>query len=252
MSTITLYDCPRLRARISLASCKANRDKPDDPVMLDKNVNYAVRPSACRGCTDWKAWGNATAVTTDNEEGAKERCVFVCAGCGEKKPHYGKGLCARCYQRQRLAKVKAQAAETPEAGAPGAPSAPEHTSFPVADPALAARRIYLACPYTAPEAAVMDQRREAASLAANALARQGYTVFSPISHGAEIGQGLPPDFAFWSTSCLSFVELWATDVFVLMLPGWEASTGVAAEVGAATARHIPVTHILPTDGIWRK
>lgn len=236
---ITLHECKRLRAKLSLASCEANRAKPDSAAILSEDVSFAIRPGPCRNCTDWQAWSsnNTMEVTMSNLE--SEIQAPVCTECGWETGPFARGLCKKCYQRLNRKEKKAkQATSTPahivQQEAPLRP-APTGTS----------RRVYLACPYTSAEAAVMAQRLASATTAANTLIRQGHNVFSPISHGAEVGKDLPPDFAFWGASCLSFVEHWATDIYVLMLPGWEASVGVTAEVEAAKTLNIPVTHILP-------
>lgn len=215
MPTIVLYDCKRLRARLSLESCEANRAKSDAVVALSEDVSLAVRPWVCRTCTDWQAWNSNNTVEVDVSNPEKNK-NFVCPECDVETLHFSEGLCKKCYQKQNRAEHKAkQAASTP------APIVQQEAPL---KPAICTkiRRIYLACPYTSAEAATMEQRRIAATTAANALLQQGYNVFSPISHGAEVGKGLPPDFAFWGESCLSFVKHWATDVYVLMLPGWEA------------------------------
>lgn len=249
MSTITLYDCPRLHARITLAACEANRAKRDIMQAQCEWKEPGVRPYPCRTCTDWQAWTHQKtqeALVSTKATKKADLPPFVCPNCHATTRHYSLGLCRHCYRKQYYANKENKQAVPAEPSAPVAeqvaPSAPVVAQ--VAPDSLN-RRIYLATPYTAPDASVMEQRCAAATSAANTLIRQGHNVFSPISHGAEVGRGLPPDFAFWSTSCLSFVKHWATDVYVLMLPGWEASVGVSAEMEAAKALNIPVTHILP-------
>lgn len=239
MTTIALYECARLSARITLASCEANRSKPDNAAVLSESLSLAVRPWACRTCTDWQAWNNTNSVEVTVSNSESKKSDFVCASCGAEGHHAAKGLCKPCYQRQNRAERKS----TQAVSAPASIVQQETDSNPAT--CTKSRRIYLACPYTSADAATMTQRLAAATTAANALIRQGHNIFSPISHGAEVGKGLPPDFAFWGESCLSFVEHWATDMYVLMLPGWETSVGVTAEIDAAKALNIPVTHILP-------
>ncbi len=57
-----LFVCDKLNARISLASCEANRQKPD-------KVNLAhdkpLRPKQCDNCTDWQVWMSASLPETD-------------------------------------------------------------------------------------------------------------------------------------------------------------------------------------------
>ena len=247
MPTIALYDCPRLRARLSLAACEANRNKADAIVALGEDVSLAVRPRPCRDCTDWQAWSSAHA--KEVTMAAPQRTTpLLCTECGGETRALVKGLCNKCYQRQIRRKKTACDAKTGPvvAAAPGVAPAPVSTpaeSQPASAPTD--RRIYLACPYTHEDARVMAERREAATAAANTLLRQGLNVYSPISHGAAVGEGLPPDFAFWRASCLSFLGHWATDVYVLMVPGWEASVGVQAEIDRAMELDLAVTLVLP-------
>lgn len=233
-----IYNCTRLHAKLSLQACEANRAKGDDCI----DDRLAVRPGPCRTCTDWKTWGERKQedIVTTCEAKPRKTCPL----CGSEAKRFTKGVCHACYQRQRRASNKSstqphmqRAEKVLEAAVLTAPVADTNRNTE--------QRIYLACPYTHTDAGIMQQRQMVATTAANALLRQGKNVFSPISHGAAVGKNLPVDFSFWGTSCLSFVECWATDVFVLMLPGWENSTGVRAEMQAAAERGIPITRILP-------
>lgn len=107
--------------------------------------------------------------------------------------------------------------------------------------------IYLCCPYSHAEPAVREQRFRAASEAAATLFRAGHHVFSPVSHShpvATSGVPLPGDFAFWSAWCLSMLAR-CDAVAVLPLPGWQESTGVAAELQFAREADMPVAVLEP-------
>lgn len=108
-----------------------------------------------------------------------------------------------------------------------------------------AQRIYLATPYTHPDPQVREARFFTVSERANALMREGFLVFSPITHGHLIGVmgGLPGDFTFWKEHCLSFLHHWAEAVYVLAQPGWQDSVGVAAEIEEAQRIGLPVSFI---------
>lgn len=95
-----------------------------------------------------------------------------------------------------------------------------------------AARIYLASPYTHPDEAVMEERYTAALAALHFFLRHRLTIYSPIvhSHAAAAMGGLPIDFEFWGKHCLSFLENWATEIWVLQIPGVKESVGVRAEV----------------------
>ena len=93
-------------------------------------------------------------------------------------------------------------------------------------------RIYLASPYTHTDPAVMEWRYKKALEALHFFLKKRLTIYSPIVHSHEAGLlgGLPVDFNFWGKHCLSFLENWATDIWVLQIPGVKESVGVRAEV----------------------
>jgi nucleoside 2-deoxyribosyltransferase len=96
------------------------------------------------------------------------------------------------------------------------------------------RKIYLAGPYSSPDAKVREERFRSLNAKAGELIKAGYVVFSPISHAHSIAEQceLPKGWEFWREYCESFVE-WADEVQVLMLEGWMDSVGVKAEVEVA-------------------
>jgi nucleoside 2-deoxyribosyltransferase len=99
--------------------------------------------------------------------------------------------------------------------------------------------IYLASPYTHPDPAVMQERYEQTCIAAADLMRAGFHVFSPIAHSHSIAQfgNLPTAWEYWREFDLVMVE--KCDLFlVLILPGWEESTGVFAEFTHAKRHNI--------------
>ncbi len=52
MSLPQLFYCEKLRARISLLSCEANRKKGTGRYLSGN----PIRPKACDDCQDWRAW----------------------------------------------------------------------------------------------------------------------------------------------------------------------------------------------------
>jgi hypothetical protein len=105
--------------------------------------------------------------------------------------------------------------------------------------------IYLATPYSATDHDVETARADAVTRTANRLMRRRRNVISPITHGhalAALG-GLPMDFAFWEEHCLSLLERWADELWVLRLPGWRESRGVTAEIATAKKCGIPIRYI---------
>lgn len=102
--------------------------------------------------------------------------------------------------------------------------------------------IYLASPYSHPDAAIRQQRFENACDAAAILMRDGKVVFSPIAHTHPIAvrNELPLGWEFWEAFDRTFVER-CDSLCVLMLPGWEQSRGVMGEIAIAEELCKPVT-----------
>ena len=101
--------------------------------------------------------------------------------------------------------------------------------------------IYLASPYSHPDAGVRQQRFEAACRAAAALICQGKTAFSPIAHSHAICRyGVPLDWWFWQQHDRRYLEV-CDEVAVLMLDGWRESVGVQAEIAIARELDKPIT-----------
>jgi len=115
--------------------------------------------------------------------------------------------------------------------------------------------IYLASPYSHPDAAVRQQRFHDACRATAALLHAGHVVFSPVvqSHPL-VAYGLPGDWAFWERVDREHLER-CDDVVVLMLDGWRESVGVQAEIRLATAfgkevHYVAPAVLLPPETAW--
>ncbi|KKN79808.1 hypothetical protein LCGC14_0336630 [marine sediment metagenome] len=115
--------------------------------------------------------------------------------------------------------------------------------------------IYLASPYSHPDAAVRQGRYEAVFAATRRLMAGGNLVFSPIVYsyqfalldrpeawdsGQEFGMGM--QFSFRELMLLACRELW-----IYTLPGWQESMGVSAEKRIAFDTAIPLRYAKPTD-----
>jgi hypothetical protein len=106
--------------------------------------------------------------------------------------------------------------------------------------------IYLASPYSDPDPLVRQQRFDAVCKVAARFMREGHFVFSPIAHTHPIAKAgeLPLGYDYWhrydERMFLACDALW-----VLMLPGWEESMGVRAEIEAAHSLGVSVTYIEP-------
>jgi len=105
--------------------------------------------------------------------------------------------------------------------------------------------IYLASPYSHPDAAVREMRFRDACRAAAKLMRLGHPVFSPIAHGHCIcTHGLPTGWRFWEPFDRQQMEH-CDEVVVLMLDGWRESVGVQAEIRIAVELGKPVRYLGP-------
>lgn len=96
-------------------------------------------------------------------------------------------------------------------------------------------RIYLAAPYTHKRYEVRLARFKEVSRKAAELLWQGHLVFSPITHSHYLAERCGCQFTDeeWKHWYLSFLDHWATHLYVLQLPGWESSKGVNTEIKCA-------------------
>jgi len=90
----------------------------------------------------------------------------------------------------------------------------------------------------------MRERFLALNKKAGELVKEGYIVFSPISHSVPIADTITPlerelDLKVWLEQDFSFIQDWADEVWIYCLEGWEDSVGVAAEVEEARKLGLP-------------
>src|SRR5260370_35643395 len=105
--------------------------------------------------------------------------------------------------------------------------------------------IYLASPYSHPDAAIRKQRYHAACRATAEMMREGHIVFCPIAHSHPLVEhGLPTGWAYWERCDRAFLER-GDEVAVLTLDGWQDSIGVQAEIRIATELGKPVRYLAP-------
>lgn len=108
--------------------------------------------------------------------------------------------------------------------------------------------IYLAGPYSHPNAEVRHKRYEALTAKAAELMLEEFVVFSPITHGHAVAEAhdLPTDFEWWESQCLGMLRH-ASKLLVLTLDGWEQSKGVTAEIVFAREIGIDIEYVRPID-----
>jgi hypothetical protein len=103
---------------------------------------------------------------------------------------------------------------------------------------------FVSSPYTHPDAAIQDDRATAAGDFSAWLWRErGLIVVSPIAHWHWIAKRnhLPGNAMAWAEWNRAFVGVSHT-VFVLCLPGWKDSQGIAMEIEWAKHYGIPVKY----------
>jgi hypothetical protein len=106
--------------------------------------------------------------------------------------------------------------------------------------------IYLASPYSDKDPDVMEARFHAVCRFAGRLMREGQVVYSPIAHCHPIAVRveLPRDWGFWQKFDREMIAK-ADELWILRLPGWDSSRGVAAERQIALDLGLNVVEVDP-------
>ena len=103
---------------------------------------------------------------------------------------------------------------------------------------------YLASPFSAESAELRADYVEASRQAGEKLRRDGYVVYCPLL----VGDGKTPRYG-WYHYDLAHLRDCKGGLFVLPLPGWEESFGVALEIAAMLALERPVTMLDVTASV---
>lgn len=107
--------------------------------------------------------------------------------------------------------------------------------------------LYLASPYSHPEAAIREQRFRDVCRATAELMKRGENVFSPIVHSHPlVVYGLPNTWKFWQRVDREYLEH-CEKLVVLMLDGWRESIGVQAEIAIAGELQLPIEFLDPVS-----
>lgn len=103
--------------------------------------------------------------------------------------------------------------------------------------------IYLASPYSHNDPVIVALRMQQFAVADAALCMKGFVTVSPLSkHWLSDYATIPITWEFWKTYSTILMEN-CTGVFVLMLDGWEESTGVQEEITLAKSMNKPITYL---------
>lgn len=104
--------------------------------------------------------------------------------------------------------------------------------------------IFVSSPYSSDDAKLVQWRYEFVAKYTANLVASGKIAFSPIVYGHTLLNfaSMPSDWEFWKNFCESFLTT-SKEVHVLMLPGWDLSSGVKAEIEYANSKGIPVNFI---------
>jgi len=107
-------------------------------------------------------------------------------------------------------------------------------------------KIYLACPFSHPDAFIRNERFKMVNRKAAEIMQQGYVVFSPISHSFPVAECMGREFMcdseFWLRQDLPFVE-WCDELWIYCLIGWERSKGVRKEIKYAKKLNKPIKYV---------
>jgi hypothetical protein len=105
---------------------------------------------------------------------------------------------------------------------------------------------YLTGPYSHPDLAVRCLRFNQMNIIAGKLMKDGYHIFSPISHWHPIAEAvfLYTDPRLWESYNLSVLDR-CTRLVVAMLPGWAASEEIHLELEFAKSINLPIIQLDP-------
>jgi hypothetical protein len=105
----------------------------------------------------------------------------------------------------------------------------------------------MASPYSLYERGRDVAHRHACRIAARQRAA-GYCVYSPIVHGHCLAAHMqsPGDTEFWLAQERPMMDA-ACGIMIAMMPGWESSVGVAAELAIFREARKTVMWVVPTE-----
>jgi len=102
--------------------------------------------------------------------------------------------------------------------------------------------VYVACAFREVNSEVRKLRVESAAYFCAEKMRDGVVVFCPLIHNYYILKyGLPIGWDYWEKFNTQLL-IRADKLFILKLKGWEASTGIQAEIALAREHKIPIEY----------
>lgn len=111
---------------------------------------------------------------------------------------------------------------------------------------------YLASPYSHFSPEVLEERFRLAMSATAWMLKQRRWVYSPIVHCHQLAQEhvLPTDADYWRDYDFAMLDS-AAGLIVLLLPGWQESKGMKAEIIRAIERDKEIFDIEPDGDGWK-
>ncbi len=106
---------------------------------------------------------------------------------------------------------------------------------------------YLAGPYSHSDQKIMDYRYSAITFIACQLLKKGHYVYSPLTHNIPFTKlGIEQNWESWKHfDCFMLSK--SDKLLIVMLPGWETSTGVSDEIQYAISKDIVVEYLQPDE-----
>jgi hypothetical protein len=104
--------------------------------------------------------------------------------------------------------------------------------------------IYLACPYSHDDPAVVEYRVNMATKAVVHIANHGFVVYSPLTMTHPMHVMRPQSHEFWLQFDRPFMEI-CTELMILRLDGWQLSKGIERELQHFRLRNKRVTYLDP-------
>jgi len=104
--------------------------------------------------------------------------------------------------------------------------------------------IYVGSPYTHADEKVALQRLNAVTRFCGQKMKDGFHVFSPITHGVPIAESveLSTEWDFWKDDCTLMLSK-CDKLIVLQLDGWVFSKGLQAEVNIARELGLEIEYV---------